>query len=149
MAQQALGTGMIVPRKRALFGLLDADGWAWAGVKAFVWLVIIILLLGYIPDRAYYFTVNRTIDLGVLAWSPVNLCSSENEALPCPPPRGSVTAWHQSPDKLALKGPRTDGTAVQLGTKILFIGGSDGTTAQKDVWVATLSGVGNFDSWTD
>ena len=36
---------------RRLFGLLDADGWAWAGVKAFVWLVIIILLLGYIPDR--------------------------------------------------------------------------------------------------
>ncbi len=36
MAQQALGAGMIVPRKRVLFGLLDADGWAWAGVKAAV-----------------------------------------------------------------------------------------------------------------
>ena len=67
MAQRALGAGMIVPRKRAMFGLLDADGWAWAGVKAFVWLVIIILLLGYIPDRAYYLTVNRTVELGVLA----------------------------------------------------------------------------------
>ena len=66
MAQRALGAGMIVPRKRALFGLLDADGWAWAGVKAFVWLVIIILMLGYIPDRAYYLTVNRTVELGVL-----------------------------------------------------------------------------------
>ena len=63
MAQRALGAGMIVPRKRALFGLLDADGWGWAGVKAFVWLVIIILLLGYIPDRAYYLTVNRTVEL--------------------------------------------------------------------------------------
>ena len=67
---------MIVPRKRALFGLLDADGWAWAGVKAFVWLVIIILMLGYIPDRAYYLTVNRTVDLGVLVWSPINFCSA-------------------------------------------------------------------------
>ncbi len=147
MAQRALGTGMIVPRKRALFGLLDADGWAWASVKAVIWLVIIILLLGYIPDRAYYFTVNRTIDLGVLAWSPINLCSSENEGLPCPVPRGAVVAWHPSPDKLALPAPRTDGTAIQLGTKILYIGGSDGTTAQPDVSVARLAGTGNFDSW--
>ena len=28
MAQQALGAGTSVPRRRALFGLLDADGWA-------------------------------------------------------------------------------------------------------------------------
>ena len=62
----ALEAGMIVPRKRALFGLLDADGWGWAGVKAFIWLVIIILMLCYIPDRAYYLTVNRTVELGVL-----------------------------------------------------------------------------------
>ena len=43
MAQQALGAGTVLPRERALFGLLDADGWAWASVKAFAWLVIIIL----------------------------------------------------------------------------------------------------------
>ena len=30
MAQQALGPGTAVPRRRALFGLLDADGWGWA-----------------------------------------------------------------------------------------------------------------------
>ena len=149
MAQRALGTGMIVPRKRALFGLLDADGWAWAGIKAFIWLVIIILLLGYIPDRAYYLTVNRTIDLGVLAWSPINLCSSDNESLPCPAPRGAVVAWHPSPDELALPAPRTDGTAIQLGTKILYIGGSDGTTAQSTVYVAQLAGTGNFDKWAE
>ena len=104
MAQRALGAGMIVPRKRALFGLLDADGWAWAGVKAFVWLVIIILMLGYIPDRAYYLTVNRTVELGVLAWSPINLCPPENEALPCPAPVGAVAPWHESPTELALPG---------------------------------------------
>jgi hypothetical protein len=61
---QQLGPGSTVARKRALFGLLDADGWAWASVKAAVWLVIIILMLGYIPDRAYYLTVNRTVELG-------------------------------------------------------------------------------------
>jgi hypothetical protein len=149
MAQRALGAGMIVPRKRALFGLLDADGWGWAGVKAFVWLVIIILLLGYIPDRAYYLTVNRAVDLGVMAWSPINFCPPENETLPCPAPVGALAPWHQSPPELALQAPRTDGAATQLGTKILYIGGSDGAKAQSTVSVAQLSGVGNFDAWTD
>jgi hypothetical protein len=63
MAQQALGPGSAVPRRRALFGLLDGNGWAWASVKAFAWLIIIIFLLGYLPDRAYYLTVGRTVDL--------------------------------------------------------------------------------------
>ena len=60
MAQQALGAGTAIPRKRVVFGLLDADGWSWAGLKAFFWLIVIIFMLGYIPDRAYYLTVNRT-----------------------------------------------------------------------------------------
>ena len=30
---RALGPGTIVPRRRAFFGLLDADGWAWAGAE--------------------------------------------------------------------------------------------------------------------
>jgi Galactose oxidase, central domain len=149
MAQRALGAGMIVPRKRAMFGLLDADGWAWAGVKAFVWLVIILLLLGYIPDRAYYLTVNRTVELGVLAWSPINLCPPENESLPCPPPVGALAPWHESPTELALPAPRTGGAATQLGTKLLYIGGSDGSAAQSTVYVAQLSGVGNFDKWAE
>ncbi len=149
MAQRALGPGMIVPRRRAMFGLLDADGWAWAGVKAFVWLVIIILLLGYIPDRAYYLTVNRTVDLGVLAWSPVNLCPPGNESLPCPAPVGAVTPWHESPADLDLPAARTDGASTQLGTTILYIGGSDGTAAQSTVFQAKLSGIGNFDKWTE
>ena len=67
MAQQALGPGATVPRRRVLFGLLDAGGWAWAGLKAGFWLIVIIFMLGYLPDRAYYFTVNRTIDIGKLA----------------------------------------------------------------------------------
>ena len=145
----ALGPGTIVPKRRALFGLLDADSWTWASIKAFVWLVIIILLLGYIPDRAYYLTVNRTVDLGLLVWSPINFCSSENETLPCPAPRGAIVPWHESPADLALPAGRTDGSAIQLGTKILYIGGSDGTTAQSTVFVAELSGIGNFDAWQE
>ena len=102
MAQQALGPGTAVPRKRALFGLLDADGWGWASVKAFVWLVIIIFMLGYLPDRAYYLTVGRTVDLGVLVWSPINLCPPTNETLPCPAPVGAVIPWEPSPPELSL-----------------------------------------------
>ena len=145
----ALGPGLVVPKRRAFFGLLDADGWAWAGLKAFIWLVIIILLLGYVPDRAYYFTVNRTLDLGVMVWSPINFCSNENETLPCPAPLGALVPWHESPQELALPQPRTDGTAIQLGTKILYIGGSDGTTAQSSVYIAEVVGVGNFDKWAE
>ena len=97
MAQQALGPGTTVRRRRAMFGLLDADGWSWASVKAFIWLIIIIFLLGYLPDRAYYLTVGRTVDLGILAWSPINLCPPTNETLPCPAPVGALVPWHPSP----------------------------------------------------
>jgi len=147
MAQQALTPGMTVPRKRALFGLLDADGWGWASVKAFVWMVFIIIILGYIPDRAYYFTVGRTVDLGVMIWSPINLCPPTNGSLPCPAPLGAIVPWEASPPQLALPAPRTDGAIVQVGTKLLFIGGSDGTTAKADVYVAETTGTGNFDKW--
>jgi N-acetylneuraminic acid mutarotase len=149
MTQQALEAGMIVPRRRALFGLLDAGGWAWASVKAFVWLVIIIFLLGYIPDRAYYLTVNRTVELGVLAWSPINFCPPENESLPCPAPVGAVGPWHESPENLRLREPRTDGALVQSGTKLLYIGGSDGETAQSSVYVAEVVATGNYDEWAE
>jgi hypothetical protein len=147
MAQQALGAGLTVPRKRVLFGLLDADGWIWAGVKAMAWLVIIIMLLGYIPDRAYNLTVQSTVELGKLVWSPVNFCSPENESLPCPAPVGAVVPWHPSPENLALPAPRTEGAAVQVGTKLLYIGGSDGQTASADVFVAETVVPGNFDEW--
>jgi N-acetylneuraminic acid mutarotase len=147
MTQQALGAGTSVPRRRAVFGLLDADGWGWASVKAFAWLIIIIFILGYLPDRAYYLTVGRTVDLGVLAWSPINLCPPQNETLPCPAPVGALVPWHPSPPELALPAARTDGAVLQVGTKVLYIGGSDGTTAQKTVYVARTVGSGNFDKW--
>lgn len=145
MAQQALGSGAMVPRKRAFFGLLEADGWTWAGLKAMAWLVIIIMLLGYIPDRAYNLTVKSTVELGKVIWAPVNFCSPENESLPCPAPVGAVVPWHLSPAEVALPEPRTDGGAVQVGTRLLFIGGSDGERASADVFVAQIVPVGNFD----
>jgi hypothetical protein len=149
MAQHALQPGSTQTRRRALFGLLDAQGWGWASVKAAFWFILIIFLLGYIPDRAYYFTVNKTIDLGILAWSPVNFCPPENENLPCPAPVGAVVPWHPAPAELSLPQPRTDGSILQNGTTLLYVGGTDGTAATDTTFVATTSGVGNFDKWAD
>ena len=113
-----------MPRRRALFGLLDADGWGWASVKAFVWLIIIIFLLGYLPDRAYYFTVGRTVDLGVLVWSPINLCPPTNETLPCPAPVGALVPWQPSPrGAQPARSPDGRRRSLQVGTQILYIGG--------------------------
>ncbi len=149
MAQQALGPGSVVPRRRVLFGLLDSDGWAWASTKAFAWLIIIIFLLGYLPDRAYYLTVGRTVDLGVLAWSPINLCPPSNQDLPCPVPAGGLVPWETSPSSLYLPQPRTDGSLLQVGTQIFYFGGSDGRAATATVYVAQTVGIGNFDAWED
>ena len=138
---------MVVPRRRALFGLLDADGWGWASVKAFIWLVIIIFMLGYLPDRAYYFTVGRTVDLGVLVWSPINFCPPSNQSLPCPPPVGSVVPCRAVALRARAAGARTEGSVIQVGTQMFYFGGSDGKTAQSSVYFAPTVGTGNFDKW--
>ncbi len=104
MAQYALPPGAV--RKRAVFGLIDRDGWTWATIKATFWFLLIIFLLGYVPDRAYYLTVSPTIDLGFNAISPINLCPAENNGLPCPAPAGAVIPWEQSPENLSLPGRR-------------------------------------------
>src|SRR3954469_21122791 len=127
MAQQALYPGTTRTRGRAFFGLLDANGWGWASLKATFWFILLVFMLGYVPDRAYYFTVNKTIDLGILAWSPINFCPPSNESLPCPPPVGAAVPWEVAPQELSLPAPRVDGAVAQSGTKLLFIGGSDGT----------------------
>lgn len=148
MAQQALHPGTTQTRRRAFFGLLDATGWGWASLKAAFWFILLIFMLGYVPDRAYYFTVNKTIDLGILAWSPVNFCPAGNLTLPCPAPVGAVVPWSTSPTQLSLPAPRTDGSIVQSGTSILYVGGSDGTKPSDTVYVARAVGTGNFDRWT-
>ena len=149
MAQPALYPGTTQTRRRALFGLLDANGWAWATLKATFWFVLLIFMLGYVPDRAYYFTVNKTIDLGILAWSPVNFCPENNKTLPCPAPAGAVVPWAPSPTEIALPQARTDGAIVQSGTSILYVGGFDGTNVTDTTYVAKASGTGNFDKWAD
>jgi hypothetical protein len=135
------------PRGRVLFGALDADSWTWAGLKAFFWFIAIILLLGYIPDRAYYFTVNRTIDVGILLWSPVNLCPAENNGLPCPAPVGAVVPWQQAPGELTLPEAREHGAAGQLGSTLLYVGGSNGTAATTTTYTSTIKD-GTFSAWT-
>ena len=144
----ALNPGQPIVRKRALFGLLDADGWGWATVKALFWFLVIILTLGYIPDRAYYFTVNKTLDLGILAWSPINFCAPENVSLPCPPPPGSVVPWQSSPAQLNLPAARTGGTAVIVGKSILYVGGSDGQAATASTEIAPKVGTDNMGAWS-
>jgi hypothetical protein len=144
---RALPAGRPV-RSRPVFGLFDPDGWAWATTKATFWLIVIILTLGYIPDRAYYFVVSRTIDLGIIGWAPVNLCPPENTtSMPCPVPPGAVLPWQASPSELALPAGRTEGAAAQVGTNLLYIGGSDGSAGTDTTFVAKLD-KGNYGAWT-
>ena len=124
------------PRKRVFFGLFDADGWSWASVKAIFWFVLMIMLLGYLPDRAYYFTVQQTVDLGLLLWSPINFCPPSNVHLPCPVPVGATLPWQPSPPEIQLPAGRADGVAAVVGQAYLYAGGTDGKAAVPDVYFA-------------
>ena len=136
-------------KRRPMFGLFDADGWAWATTKAMFWLLVIILTLGYIPDRAYYFIVSRTMEVGILGWSPVNLCPPENgTGMPCPVPAGGVVPWQVSPKEVALPAARTGGVAVQLGKNLLYVGGNDGTAASATSYISKVD-KGNFGAWAE
>jgi hypothetical protein len=157
MAAQALGPGTTIVRRRALFGLLDAGGWAWATLKAAFWFVVIIMLLAYIPDRALYATVQPTIEIGVplqtfnksLNVTPVNLCPASNETLPCPAPVGAVLPWQPNPPELGLPQARTDAAIVAAGLQTLLVGGSDGKAAQESVFATVIRPDGNIDGWTE
>jgi hypothetical protein len=152
MAHSALPAPSGAVRRRAFFGLFDADGWTWAGAKAVFWFVVIITMLGYIPDRAYYFTVGKTVDIWPLApflqWSPINFCPPENETLPCPAPAGATLPWHTAPAELQLPAPRAGGALGLIGTTYLYAGGSDGAAATNTVFVSHSSGVGNLTTWS-
>ena len=145
---KALPAGRPVHR-RAMFGLFDREGWGWAFVKALFWLFVIIMALGYIPDRAYYFTVSRTIELGILGWSPINLCPPENgQGVPCPVPAGAIVPWQPAPQEVLLPQARTDAAAAQLGKNLLLIGGSDGGAASSTTYVARIEN-SNFGAWSE
>jgi len=148
MSQSALPAPHAGVRRRAFFGLFDADGWAWAGVKAATWFVLIIIVLGYIPDRAYYFTVQKTVDVGLLSWSPVNFCPPENETLPCPAPAGAAVPWKTAPGELQLPAARASGAAAVMGAVYVYAGGTDGTAATDTTFVSHATGLGNLVAWS-
>ncbi len=136
-------------RRRVVFGFFDADGWAWAFTKAMFWLLVIIMALGYIPDRAYYFFVSRTIELGILGWSPINLCPPENgTSMPCPVPAGGVLPWQAAPAEAALPQPRAGGVALQLGKNLIYAGGSDASGPTATSYLAQID-KDKFGPWSD
>jgi hypothetical protein len=146
MAQYALPPGAV--KRRTAFGLLDADGWGWATLKALFWFFLVIFLLGYVPDRAYYFTVSPTIDLGFNAISPVNFCPAENRTLPCPAPAGAVVPWEQSPDSLALPQGRAAAGVFTSGETIYIVGGRTDAGATTSV-LTTEVFEGNLTAWAE
>ena len=151
MAHQALPPGAV--RRRTMFGLLDADGWTWASIKATFWFLLVIFLLGYVPDRAYYFTVSPTVDLGYNAISPVNLCPAENNrgdrALPCPPPAGSVVPWEESPAELALPAGRDRAGTFASGENLYLVGGETADGPIASVLSTVVSEDGNLGAWQE
>jgi hypothetical protein len=144
---RAIGPGAVAPR-RVLFGLLDADGWGWAGVRSVLWTLVIILMLGYIPDRAYYLTVSPTVELGLNMAPIVNICPAENEGLPCPAPAGALIPW-KSATEADLPGDGVDGSLLQAGAHFYYIGGTSGAPrlATTNVSVATIDAAG-LSAWT-
>ena len=151
MANTALPAPHHPVRRRALGGLLDADGWTWAGVKAVFWFVVLVTLLGWIPDRAYYFTVQRTVELWPAApflhWAPINFCPPSNETLPCPAPGGSTLPWHTAPEQVRLPAARVDGVGAAMGLTFIYAGGSDGTAPVADTYFSRAVAIGNIDAW--
>jgi N-acetylneuraminic acid mutarotase len=145
VAEYALPPGAI--RRRALFGLLDADGWTWAGLKATFWFLIFIFTLGYIPNLAYYFTVSNTVDVGYNFLSVVNWCPTTNVNLPCPAPVGAVVPWQESPPELALPSGRKDALAFSSGSRMYLIGGETAEGATADVLETSVTDAGNYSPW--
>jgi hypothetical protein len=145
MAQRALPPGAI--RRRAVFGLLDADGWTWAGLRATFWFLIIVFMLGYVPNLAYYFTVSNTIDVGYNFIPVVNWCPEDNEDLPCPAPTGAVLPWQASPSELALPSARAGAGVFQSGTHIYVIGGETDAGPTDEVLATDATLDGNFAPW--
>lgn len=146
MAQQALPPG--ATRRRAVFGMLDADGWGWAGVKATFWFLTIIFLLGYVPNVVYYATVSDTVQVGANFISPINWCPASNKDLPCPAPAGAVVPWESSPPELDLPVALAGATTVQSGTHLYLVGGTlaDGSVNPK-TYETTVTLDGNFNPW--
>jgi hypothetical protein len=146
MAERALPPGAV--RRRTAFGLLDADGWTWATIKALFWFALIIFMLGYLPDRAYYFTVAPTIDVGFNAISPINLCPAQNRLSDCPAPAGAVVPWQSNPAGLALPQARAGAGIFSSGENVYLIGGLTPQGATASVLATTVS-ERNLTGWSE
>ena len=139
------------PSARVLVGLLDADGWPWAGRQGRCsGSCVMILILGYLPDRAYYFTVQKTVDLGLLAWSPINFCPPENEALPCPAPAGRHAAV--APGARGAAASRRPGPTARPGSSARPTSSPAAATASRrpapTTYISQAVGTGNIDTWS-
>ena len=148
MAQQALPAGAV--RRRAVFGLFDADGWSWAGIKAAFWFMVFVFLLAYIPNVAYYFTVSDTVKVGYNVLSPINWCPSTNDTLPCPAPAGAVVPWQTSPTtpiSLSLPAALSGAVVAQSGVHIYVVGGTTAAGVTADVQTTQVGEDGNFVPW--
>lgn len=108
--------------RRAFFGLFDAAGWGWASFRAVLWTLLMILMLGYIPDRAYYLVASPTVEIGLIGVSLVSICPGENKDLPCPAPAGALIPW-ESGAPVALPGAGEDGSLLQVGSHLYYLGG--------------------------
>jgi hypothetical protein len=111
---------------------------------------LIIFLLGYVPDRAYYFTVSPTLDVGFNAISPINLCPAERRgARSCPAP---AAGWRDhpvgnQPDRARAAGGRS-GAWCSAGSTLYLIGGETVAGATSSVLTTTVSDDGNLAIWT-
>ena len=85
--------------------------------------------------------------MGLLAWSPVNLCPPENEDVPCPAPAGAVLPWHVGETALDLPEARADAGAATAASQVFVIGGTAGQDATDSVFVAPVSANSLF-TWT-
>ncbi len=147
VAQQALPQG--AARRRAAFGLFDADGWTWAGLKATFWFLFIIFMLGVVPNWAYYITTSNTIQVGYNFASIVNLCPADNEDLPCPAPAGAMKPWQASPEELAMPAGRSGSSVFQSGSTVYLLGGTVDGTATDEVLLTEITEDGNLVPWTE
>jgi hypothetical protein len=79
----------------------------------------------------------------------VNLCPPENgSTMPCPVPAGGILPWQLSPPEISLPQARTGGVAAQIGTNLLYIGGTDGKAPSATTYLAPID-KGNFGAWAE
>ena len=109
-------------------------------------------MLGYIPDRAYYFTVNKTIDLGILAWSPDQLLSAREQRVAAVPGAGRRASCRGTRRRAEIALPaaadrrrgRPGRDDAPVHRRIGRHEGAGDTTSSR-----RPSGTGNFDKWAD